>query len=51
MMSFQPKEGEYWVSGRTEEEALEKAAKKFNVSKEKVVLSQGTVGRGVNVLL
>ena len=29
------------MSGRTREEALEKAAKKFNVAKEKIVLTQG----------
>ena len=29
------------MSGRTEEEALEKAAKQFNVSKEKIILTQG----------
>ena len=29
------------MSGRTEEEALEKAAKKFNVSREKIILAQG----------
>lgn len=31
---------EYWVSGRTEEEAAEKAAKKFGVPLEKVTLAQ-----------
>lgn len=31
---------EYWVSGRTQEEALEKAAKKFNVPKDKIILKQ-----------
>eukprot|EP00794_Sanderia_malayensis_P015714 gene15714-17299_t len=30
----------YWVSGRSEEEARENAAKKFNVSKEKIHLRQ-----------
>ncbi|XP_076061155.1 valyl-tRNA synthetase isoform X2 [Oratosquilla oratoria] len=30
----------YWVSGRSEEEALEKAVKKFNVPKEKITLRQ-----------
>ena len=29
------------MSGRTEAEALEKAAKRFNVPKEKIVLEQG----------
>lgn len=33
-------ESEYWVSGRTEEEALEKASKKFNVDKSKISLKQ-----------
>lgn len=32
----------YWVSARTEEEALEKAAKKFRVPKEKITLKWGT---------
>lgn len=31
---------EYWVSGRTEEEALEKACKKFNLPASKVTLCQ-----------
>lgn len=38
---LQPKEGEYWVSGRTEDEALEKASKKFNIPKDKIKLEQG----------
>lgn len=38
---LQPNEGEYWVSGRSEEEALEKASKKFQVSKEKIKVKQG----------
>ncbi|XP_058803896.1 valine--tRNA ligase isoform X3 [Phymastichus coffea] len=29
-----------WVSGRTEDEAKEKAAKKFNISKDKIILQQ-----------
>ena len=33
-------DGEFWVSGRTEEEALEKAVKKFGFSKEKISLQQ-----------
>ncbi|XP_063054552.1 valine--tRNA ligase isoform X4 [Engraulis encrasicolus] len=33
-------DGHYWVSGRTEEEAREKAAKRFNTSKEKITLRQ-----------
>ncbi|XP_067129943.1 valine--tRNA ligase [Centruroides vittatus] len=33
-------DNEYWISGRTEEEALEKAAKKFKVSKNKIKLKQ-----------
>ena len=31
------------MSGRNEEEALEKAAKKFNVPKEKIKLEQGSI--------
>ena len=31
----------YWVSGHSAEEALEKAAKRFNVAKEKIQLKQG----------
>ncbi len=31
----------YWVSAHSYEEALDKAAKKFNVSKEKIRLEQG----------
>ncbi|CAG2054897.1 unnamed protein product [Timema podura] len=33
-------DNEYWVSGRSEEEALEKAAKKFNVTRSKIKLTQ-----------
>ncbi|TNN81671.1 Valine--tRNA ligase [Liparis tanakae] len=33
-------DGHYWVSGRSEEEAREKAAKRFNVSADKVSLRQ-----------
>uniref|UniRef100_A0A8K9Y0Q1 valine--tRNA ligase n=1 Tax=Oncorhynchus mykiss TaxID=8022 RepID=A0A8K9Y0Q1_ONCMY len=33
-------DGHYWVSGRTEEEARDKAAKRFNVSTDKVTLRQ-----------
>ena len=51
MTNFQPKEGEYWVSGRSDEEALEKAAKKFNVAKEKIKLERGTCVLLVWVLL
>ena len=31
---------EYWVSGRTEQEAAERAAKRFNVPVEKIFLRQ-----------
>lgn len=34
-------DGHYWVSGRSEEEAREKAAKRFNVSADKIALRQG----------
>ncbi|XP_027145509.1 valine--tRNA ligase [Larimichthys crocea] len=33
-------DGHYWVSGRTEDEAREKAAKRFNVSADKITLRQ-----------
>ncbi|KAM4601058.1 valine--tRNA ligase [Polymixia lowei] len=33
-------DGHYWVSGRTEEEARERAAKRFNVSADKIALRQ-----------
>lgn len=33
-------DNEYWVSGRTEEEAKEKAAKRFAVSGSKISLQQ-----------
>ncbi|CAK8674607.1 unnamed protein product [Clavelina lepadiformis] len=33
-------DGEYWISGMTEEEAKGKAAKKFNVCKSKITLRQ-----------
>lgn len=34
-------DGEYWVTGRTQEEARKKAAKKFGVAPEKITLTQG----------
>ena len=34
-------DGHYWVSGRTEEEAMEKATKRFNVTADKIHLRQG----------
>lgn len=34
-------DGHYWVSGRSEDEAREKAAKRFNVSADKITLRQG----------
>lgn len=36
-------DGHYWVSGRSEEEAREKAAKRFNVSADKIALRQGKI--------
>ena len=38
----QEKEGEFWVSGRSEEEARQKASSKFGVPLEKIMLKQGT---------
>lgn len=40
-MLFKDVDGHYWVSGRTAEEAREKAAKRFNVTSDKVTLRQG----------
>lgn len=37
---FQDTDNDYWVTGRSEEEALQKAAAKFNVSVDKVKLRQ-----------
>lgn len=34
-------DGHYWVSGRSEEEAREKAAKRFNVPADTIALRQG----------
>ena len=34
-------DGQYWITGRTEEEALAKAAEKFKVAPEKIKLQQG----------
>lgn len=36
-------DGHYWVSGRSEEEAREKAAKRFNVPVDKISLRQGDI--------
>lgn len=36
-------DGHYWVSGPTEEEAREKAAKRFSVSSDKITLRQGMI--------
>uniref|UniRef100_A0A1X7UQH7 Valine--tRNA ligase n=1 Tax=Amphimedon queenslandica TaxID=400682 RepID=A0A1X7UQH7_AMPQE len=33
-------DGQYWVSGRSQDEALQKAAEKFKVPKEQIVLKQ-----------
>ena len=41
--SLQDMDGHYWMSGRTEEEAREKAAKRFNVSADKITLRQGEI--------
>lgn len=40
---LQDMDGHYWVSGRSEEEAREKAAKRFNVSADKITLRQGEI--------
>lgn len=36
-------DGNYWVCGKTEEEARKNAAEKFKVSEDKISLKQGTV--------
>lgn len=40
----QDPDGRYWVSGRSEAEAREKAAKEFRVSPDKISLQQGKAG-------
>lgn len=42
--AWQDPDGRYWVSGRTEAEAREKAAKEFGVSPDKISLQQGKAG-------
>lgn len=42
---LQDMDGHYWVSGRTEEEARDKAAKRFNVSTDKITLRQGKISQ------
>lgn len=41
---WQDPDGRYWVSGRSEAEAREKAAKEFGVSPDKISLQQGKAG-------
>jgi valyl-tRNA synthetase len=36
----QETDNEYWVSGRSREEAMEKASKKFGVPSSKIILKQ-----------
>lgn len=48
---LQDMDGHYWVSGRSEEEAREKAAKRFNVSADKISLRQGESERFKSSLL
>lgn len=43
MNVLQDMDGHYWVSGRSEAEAREKAAKRFNVSADKITLRQGRI--------
>lgn len=43
---WQDPDGRYWVSGRSEAEAREKAAKEFRVSPDKISLQQGKAGVG-----
>lgn len=42
-LSCEDMDGHYWVSGRSEEEARERAAKRFNVSADKITLRQGKI--------
>lgn len=42
-LSCKDMDGHYWVSGRSEEEARERAAKRFNVSADKITLRQGNI--------
>lgn len=35
-------DGHYWVSGRSEDEAREKAARRFGVPADKITLRQGS---------
>lgn len=46
---WQDPDGRYWVSGRSEAEAREKAAKEFGVSPDKITLQQGKAGLGVGL--
>lgn len=41
LMPIKDMDGHYWVSGRSEDEAREKAAQRFNVSADKITLRQG----------
>lgn len=41
---WQDPDGRYWVSGHSEAEACEKAAKEFGVSPDKISLQQGKAG-------
>lgn len=41
LLFTQDTDGKYWVSGRSEEEARQKAAKQFNVAPAKLTLKQG----------
>lgn len=49
---WQDPDERYWVSGRSEAEAREKAAKEFGVSPDKISLQQGKAGpRGLGAQL
>lgn len=43
---WQDPDERYWMSGRSEAEAREKAAKEFGVSPDKISLQQGKAGPG-----
>lgn len=48
---WQDIDGHYWISGRTEDEAKEKAAQKFGVDTTKITLRQGEADGIHNAIL
>ena len=41
ILCVQEIDGEYWISGQSEEEVQQKAAERFGVSPDKITLKQG----------